>query len=149
MKVVKRGKEKIREINVLLYSQNSKILWEYRNVGYRLMEELECKINLTLTGNLQTSYNMFSIVIGEVDIFISDHFLNYKQRCILEEKIQEYAPKCHMIFRNRAGYIHFYQCNPRMKCIEHWNIGDGNFAKKVSYIISRIKKETENYIDTI
>lgn len=149
MKVVKKGKEKIIEINVMIYSKNLKILWEYRNVFYQLMEELDCKMNLTLTGNLQTAYNMFSSVIGEVDIFISDYFLNYKQKCILEEIIQKHAPKCHMIFKNGAGYIHFYQCNPRMKCIEHWNIGDGNFAKRVSCVISRIKKETENYIDTI
>lgn len=52
------------EINFVIYALNRERLWELRNLYYEMGDYLSCKINLFLTGSLQTTYDIFLQVKG-------------------------------------------------------------------------------------
>ncbi len=133
------------EISILIYAKDKEKLWELRNFFYDIQEKLECKLDLSLTCNLQTAFNMFVHVLGGADVFISDEIIPKECEETLQRQIKTYSPMCRSITKKFNGYSYVFNFDDGLKIIEHWQNEDISFENRLQDLIKRlITKEISN-----
>ena len=133
------------EISILIYTKDKEKLWELRNFFYDIQEKLQCKLNLSLTCNLQTAFNMFVYVVGGADVFISDEIIPKECEETLQRQIKSYSPMCRSITKKIDGYSYVFNFVDGLKIIEHWKNEDISFENRLYDLINRlINKEISN-----
>lgn len=119
MYTLRKNKESIEVINILVYAEDKKILWEYRNileqVSLLVKEQVKTKlkVNPILTISYHTVLEMISALQGGIDIYLSDSRIEENAIRFLDKKIQQEYPKCHIITKEDDVYSHSY-------CLEDW-----------------------------
>ena len=126
------------ELNLLIHVEDREKLWDFRNLFYKIQGQVRCKLSLFLTANLRTTYNMF-LHIADVDIFFSDENYDKGLKEILQERIERTSPKCNIIMRNGAGYIHVCRSGKNFQVIERWN--KQNLEEKMCELIWKLYKK--------
>lgn len=134
---MKMNKQNKLEINLLIYAKNQARLWELRDFFYEIQEKTECKLNLFLTYNLQTVFDMFFHISGGVDLFISDEILSKAYEEALQRKINKFAPMCRRIIRKINGYIYVYNIEEGLRIMEHWGNEEVCFENRVYDLLKR------------
>lgn len=132
------------EINLLIYIKDKERLWELRDFFYDIQEKLECKLNLLLTCNLQTAFNMFVHITGGVDIFISDEIIPKECEEALQRQMKTFSPVSRSITKKINGYSHIFNFDDGWKIIEHWQNEEISFESRLHDLIKRLTTKAVN-----
>ena len=139
----KNGLEVINA-TVLVFAKDMKRLWRYRDICYDINQNSRFKINVILTAELQTVFDMFIQVSKGVDLFISDHKIPDKLVKDIEKKMYKLSPTSRSITNANGNFHQTYQIAEHMKCIEHMQIKENtfivDFTDNVIRILEKIKE---------
>lgn len=128
----------LMECNILIYAEDQKKLWEYREIFYRLNEKVSWKLELTLARKIETVWNIIELLSGKIDIFISDVELD--EDLIKDLELQLWQNSYHIIIRKQYEYVDLYRINKNMKCINHWKHSRDDLGEKMVHVISKMRK---------
>lgn len=139
----KNGLE-IVNVTVLVFAKDMKRLWRYRDICYDINQNSIFKINVILTAEIQTVFDMFIQVSKGVDLFISDHKIPDKLVKDIERKMYKLSPTSRSITNVNGNFHQTYRIAEHMKCIEHMQIKEdtfiADFTDNVIRILEKIKE---------
>lgn len=139
----KNGLE-IINVTVLVFAKDMKRLWRYRDICYDINQNSIFKINVILTAEIQTVFDMFIQVSKGVDLFISDHKIPDKLVKDIEKKMYKLSPTSRSITNANGNFHQTYRIADHMKCIEHMQIKEdtfiADFTDNVIRILEKIKE---------
>lgn len=97
MQIIKRNKDEIQVVNILVYAENCDVLWKYRDLLYGIENRIAHRLELTLTCQPKTVLEVIEFLHGELDFYISDHPERIKALDFLEWKIHQKYPECRIV----------------------------------------------------
>lgn len=72
MKFTQKNKIVIKEFNAIVYARDRKTLWGYRNILYKINEQMDYHVEITLTGSADTALRVAEFIHGGADLIIAN-----------------------------------------------------------------------------
>lgn len=148
MYTIRKNKEYIRVINILVYAEDKNTLWEYRNTIEQLDQIVrkmnmpyKTKINPILTISYHTVLEMINVLPGGIDIYLSDSQIEESVIRFLDKKIQQQYPRCHVIIKEEE-YLHSYYIDDRKKN-EYWKADFDILKDELLTLVQEIQEAVE------
>lgn len=130
MYTLRKNKEDILVINILVYAEEKKVLWNYRDlleiIGERLKKlnrqlVYRIKLNPVLAITYFAALEMSNTLQGGIDVYLSDSRMEKNTIRLLDGKIRQQHPECHIFTKEEACYVHSYHVDSQRK-VEEWDL---------------------------
>lgn len=76
MKFTQKNKIVVKEFNAIVYARDRKALWRYRNILYKINEQTDYHIDITLTGSADTALRVAEFIHGGADLIIANEAID-------------------------------------------------------------------------